>query len=65
MIQITVDMDMPKECHECPFQLQFKDGEVDEWYMRRCVIKQRTIEYPRPAWCPLKVVADNSFVDDR
>ena len=58
MIQIKVDMDMPKECHECPFQLKFKDGEADEWYTRRCVIEQKIIEYPRPAWCPLKVIPE-------
>lgn len=45
---------MPEECHECPFQLKFKDGVVDNYYMRRCVIEQRKIEYPRPEWCPLK-----------
>jgi hypothetical protein len=54
MIRIDLDMDMPEECHECPFQLKFKDDEVDAWYMRRCVIMHRKIEYPRPEWCPLK-----------
>lgn len=54
MIRIDLDMNMPEECHECPFQLKFKDDEVDAWYMRRCVITQRKIEYPRPEWCPLK-----------
>lgn len=54
MIRVNLDMDMPEECHECPFQLKFKDDEVDPWYMRRCVIMQRKIEYPRPEWCPLK-----------
>ena len=54
MIRINLDMDMPKECHECLFQLKFKDGEVGPWYMRRCVIMHRNIEYPRPEWCPLE-----------
>ena len=54
MIRINLDMDMPKECHECLFQLKFKDGEVGPWYMRRCVIMHRNIEYPRPEWCQLK-----------
>ena len=54
MIRIDLDMNMPEECHECPFQLKFKDDEVDPWYMRRCVIMHRNIEYPRPEWCPLK-----------
>ena len=58
MIRIDLDMDMPEECHECPFQLKFKDDEVDPWYMRRCVIMQRNIEYPRPEWCPLKEQPD-------
>ena len=51
-------MDKPEECHECPFQLTFKDGVVDKWYMRRCVIEQRPIEYPRPEWCPLMTVQE-------
>ena len=46
--------EMPTECHECPFQLKFKDGVQDDWYNRRCVIEKRTIEYPKPKWCPLK-----------
>lgn len=50
---VRIDMDVPRECHECPLQLRFKDGVADEWYNRRCVIKQRTIEYPKPNWCPL------------
>lgn len=54
MIQIGLDMDMPEECHKCPFQFKFKDDEIDSWYMRRCVITRRKIEYPRPEWCPLK-----------
>lgn len=54
MIRVNLDMDMPEECHECPFQLKFKGDEVDAWYMRRCVIMHRKIEYPRPEWCPLK-----------
>ena len=61
MIQILKDMEMPEECYECPFQLRFKNGEVDGWNMRRCVIMNRVIEYPRPGWCPLtkvEVVAD-------
>lgn len=54
MIVIKLDIDMPKECHECPFQLKFKDDQQDNWYSRRCVIEKRIIEYPRPKWCPLK-----------
>lgn len=53
MIGIKGITEIPNECHECPFQFKFKDGEADEWYNRRCVIKRRTIEYPRPKWCPL------------
>ena len=62
MIQINLDMDMPEECHECPFQFKFKDDEVDAWYMRRCVIMQRKIEYPRPEWCPLEYVSEEQAV---
>ena len=51
---IAIDMDMPMECHECRFQLKFKDGEADDYYNRRCVIEGRTIVYPRPDWCPLR-----------
>ena len=58
MLVIDVDWDVPEECHECPFQLKFKDGVADDWYMRRCVIEQRKIEYPRPEWCPLKTVLE-------
>ena len=53
MIKIELEMDMPKECHECPFQMKFKDDVEDDWYMRRCVIVRKTIEYPKPDWCPL------------
>ena len=53
MIRIEIDMDMPKECHECLFQLKFKNGEVDDWYMRRCIIVNQPIEYLKPNWCPL------------
>ncbi len=56
MIQIVKDMKMPEECHECPFQIRFKNGVADDWYMRRCVIEDRIIEYPRPKWCPIKPV---------
>lgn len=58
MLVIDVDWDVPEECHECPFQLKFKDGVADDWYMRRCVVEQRKIEYPRPEWCPLKTVQE-------
>ena len=54
---ILIDMEMPRECHECPMQKQFKDsddGKIDDFYMRRCVITGRIIEYPKPEWCPLK-----------
>ena len=50
---IKIDMNMPRECHECPLQLCFKDDIADDWYNRRCVIAKKTIEYPRPKWCPL------------
>ena len=63
MIVIKKDMEMPKECHECPFQIQFKNGYEDEWYMRRCVIENRVIEYPRPEWCPLHVVRKEASAD--
>lgn len=53
---IVLNIDMPKECHECPFQLKFKDGIQDDWYMRRCVIVHKSIEYPKPKWCPLETV---------
>lgn len=53
MIKIELEMDMPKECHECPFQMKFKDDVTDDWYMRRCVIARKVIEYPKPDWCPL------------
>lgn len=61
-IRINLDMDMPEECHECPFQLKFKDEKVDAWYIRRCVIMRRSIEYPRPEWCPLEYVPKEKSV---
>ena len=51
---------IPTECHECPFQLKFKDDIQDDWYMRRCVIEQRIIEYPKPEWCPIKEMIDKN-----
>jgi len=60
VIRINLDMEIPEECHECPFQLKFKDDKVDAWYMRRCVITRRKIEYPRPEWCPLEYVSEGS-----
>jgi hypothetical protein len=59
---IMISMDMPSECHECPFQMKFKDGEIDNWYVRRCMLEKRRIEYPRPQWCPLKYL-DNVIKD--
>ena len=58
---VLINMDMPTECHECPLQLKFKDGKADEWNMRRCVITQRIIEYPRPDWCPIKQPYDGQI----
>ena len=58
MIRIEMEMDKPKECHECPFQLKFKDDTVDDWYMRRCVLINQVIEYPLPDWCPIKEITD-------
>lgn len=54
MIKAEFEMDMPRECHECPFQLKFKGEDVDNWYSRRCVLVNQRIEYPRPDWCPLQ-----------
>ena len=65
MIQIVKDIKMPEECHECPFQIKFKNGVTDDWYMRRCVIEDRIIEYPRPNWCPIKVVEVSKDGTDR
>ena len=65
MIQMLLDMDMPQECHECPFQLKFKDNVQDDWYMRRCVIESRVIEYPKPKWCPLMPVKTESKEGDK
>lgn len=53
MIRIELKMDKPKECHDCPFQLKFKNDEADDWYTRRCVILHQQIEYPLPDWCPI------------
>lgn len=63
MIGIKGITEIPNECHECPFQLKFKDDEADEWYNRRCVIKRQTIEYPRPNWCPLVEVPNAQPVE--
>ena len=59
---IETDMinQIPVECHECPLQLKFKDDTQDDWYMRRCVIENRTIEYPKPKWCPIKEIVDKN-----
>ena len=55
--------EVPKECHECPLQLKFKDGEQDDWYARRCVVERRMIEYPRTQWCPLRnIVIDGDKI---
>lgn len=51
---VKIDIDMPLECHECPFQKRFKADTEDLFYNRRCTIENRTIEYPRPSWCPLE-----------
>ena len=52
---IGIELDeMPTDCYECPLQIKFKDGVQDDLYMRRCVVKNRVIEYPKPEWCPLK-----------
>lgn len=54
VINTDVLIGIPTECHECPFQLKFKDDTQDDWYMRRCVLANRVIEYPKPKWCPIK-----------
>lgn len=59
MVKVLLDIDFPRECHECKLQLKFKDGEVDDWYSRRCVLTERIIEYPRPDWCPLQPVKED------
>ena len=59
MIRIELEMDKPKECHECPFQLKFKNDEADDWYTRRCVIMHQQIEYPLPDWCPIEQVQED------
>jgi len=60
MIYVKLDMEQtPTECHECPLQLKFKDGEHDDWAMRRCVVTYRVIEYPRPQWCPIMYSNDS------
>lgn len=69
MIMIMKDIEAPAECHECPFQLRFKDGEAEDgFYMRRCVIENRIIEYPRPKWCPIRnpegVVLVNRLIEN-
>ena len=52
---IGIELDeMPTDCYECPLQIKFKDGVQDDWYIRRCTVKHRAIEYPKPEWCPLK-----------
>ena len=57
MIRIEIEkMNKPQECHECPFQLKFKNGVQDDWYIRRCVIVNQIIEYPLPKWCPIQQV---------
>ena len=63
MVKAEFDMDMPRECHECPFQLKFKGEDVDDWYTRRCVLMCRIIEYPRPDWCPLVPVAQKDITE--
>lgn len=60
---IQIDMEMPNECHECPFQMKWKDGVQDNWYMRRCIIKNQIIEYPRPKWCPLKEIHEIGAIE--
>lgn len=63
MIKAEFEMDMPRECHECPFQLKFKGEDVDDWYTRRCVLINQRIEYPRPDWCPLQPVDERNGFD--
>lgn len=59
-IKVCIEIEsFPRECHDCPFQLRFKDGTQNDWYMRRCIIKNRTIQYPRPRWCPLEVITNS------
>ena len=53
MIGVKGIAEVPRDCFDCPFQLQFKDGYVDNWYNRRCVILNETIQYPKLEDCPL------------
>ena len=58
IIETDIINEIPAECHECPFQLKFKDDKQNGWYLRRCVLAQRVIEYPKPDWCPIKEIVD-------
>lgn len=53
MIGIKGIAELPRDCFECQFQLHFKDGCADDWYNRRCVILNETIQYPKLKNCPL------------
>lgn len=53
MIGIKGIYNVPRDCVECPFQLRCKDGYTDDWYERRCVILNKTIQYPKREDCPL------------
>lgn len=51
---LILNIDHVNSCIECPLQLRFKDGEVDDWYMHRCVVTHGVIRYPeRPDDCPI------------
>ena len=53
MIGIKGIAEVPRDCFDCPFQLRCKDGCADDWYSRRCMILNKTIQYPKLEDCPL------------
>lgn len=53
MIGVKGIAEVPRDCFDCPFQLRFKDDCADNWYNRRCVILNETIQYPKLENCPL------------
>ena len=48
---------LPTNCIDCPLCKHYKHGEVDGWYMRRCVLTDCEAVYPGVNMaCPLILV---------
>lgn len=56
---IMIDIDMPKDCWQCPFKRNYRTNDYGSHCECEWDDEYRTInllEHSKPSWCPLKEV---------